>query len=83
MMRLLANRHQVIAITHLPQIAACGTQHLLVYKQTTENRTSTNIKTLSMPEREEMIATMMSGESRTESAILTAREMLKSMQPTQ
>ena len=83
MMLLLANRHQVIAITHLPQIAACGTQHLLVYKQTTENRTSTNIKTLSMPEREEMIATMMSGESRTESAILTAREMLKSMQPTQ
>ena len=83
MMRLLAGRHQVIAITHLPQIAACGTQHLLVYKQTTENRTSTNIKTLSMPEREEMIATMMSGESRTESAILTAREMLKSMQPTQ
>ena len=80
MMRQLAVKHQVIAITHLPQIAACGGQHLLVYKESTEDRTFTNIKELDMPEREQMIATMMSGESRTESAVATAREMLKSSQ---
>ncbi len=80
MMRQLAVKHQVIAITHLPQIAACGEQHLLVYKESTEDRTFTNIKELDMPEREQMIATMMSGESRTESAVATAREMLKSSQ---
>ena len=79
-MRQLAGKHQVIAITHLPQIAACGDQHYLVYKQSDENRTYTNIKPLDKEEREQMIATMMSGESRTESAIAAAREMLESMQ---
>ena len=77
MMLLLSEKHQVIAITHLPQIAACGDQHLLVFKQTENNKTFTNIKQLDMQEREQMIATMMSGESRTESAVATAREMLK------
>lgn len=80
MMRLLAGKHQVVAITHLPQIAASGDQHYLVYKQSDGNRTYTNIKPLEMSERERMIATMMSGESRTESAVAAAREMLKSMQ---
>ena len=80
MMRLLAGKHQVIAITHLPQIAACGDQHYLVYKQSDNNRTYTDIKSLEMSEREQMIATMMSGENRTESAVAAAREMLKSMQ---
>ena len=76
MMRQLAAKHQVVAITHLPQIAACGGQHLLVYKQSVDNQTFTSIKELDMHEREQMIATMMSGENRTESAIIAAREML-------
>ena len=80
MMRLLADRHQVIAITHLPQIAACGSQHYQVYKQSEENRTYTRIRQLDMPAREQMIATMMSGENRPESAVAAAREMLKSSQ---
>ena len=80
MMQRLSDQHQVIAITHLPQIAARGTQHLLVYKQTDDNQTFTNIKQLNMPEREQMIATMMSGENCTESAVATAREMLQSTQ---
>ena len=80
MMQLLAHNHQVIAITHLPQIAAHGIQHLLVYKQNIDNQTFTNIKQLDMQEREQMIATMMSGENRTESAVAAAREMLKSTQ---
>lgn len=80
MMRQLAVKHQVIAITHLPQIAACGSQHYLVFKQTENNQTFTNIKPLEMTEREQMIATMMSGENCTESTIKAAREMLRSMQ---
>ena len=80
MMQLLSTNHQVIAITHLPQIAACGNEHLLVHKQSTETQTFTNIKILGTQEREQVIATMMSGESRTESAVATAREMLKSSQ---
>ena len=80
MMQLLATNHQVIAITHLPQIAACGNQHLLVHKQSTDTQTFTNIKILSTQEREQVIATMMSGESCSESAMNTAREMLQSTQ---
>lgn len=80
MMRTLANNHQVIAITHLPQIAACGSLHFLVYKQTIDNQTYTNIRQLNMHEREQMIATMMSGDKHTESAVATAREMLKATQ---
>lgn len=80
MMQLLATNHQVIAITHLPQIAACGNQHLLVHKQSTDMQTFTNIKILSTQEREQVIATMMSGESCSESAMNTAREMLQSTQ---
>lgn len=77
MMQTLAEKHQVIAITHLPQIAVRGCQHYLVYKQISDNQTTTNIKLLTMPEREQMIATMMSGENCNESALATAREMLK------
>ncbi len=80
MMRLLSEKHQVIAITHLPQIAARCDQHLLVHKQVIDNQTYTNIKQLNMTERERMIATMMSGERLTEAAIATAREMLKTNQ---
>ena len=80
MMQSLAKNHQVIAITHLPQIAACGHHHYLVYKQVTDNQTYTHIKKLDQQEREQMIATMMSGENRTETAIATARELLKSSQ---
>ncbi|MBO7630453.1 MAG: DNA repair protein RecN [Bacteroidales bacterium] len=80
MMQSLANNHQVIAITHLPQIAARGQQHYLVYKQIADNQTYTHIKKLDMQEREQMLATMMSGENRTETAVATARELLKSSQ---
>jgi len=80
MMQLLSTNHQVIAITHLPQIAACGNEHLLVHKQSTETQTFTNIKILNTQEREQVIATMMSGESCSESAMNTAREMLQSTQ---
>ena len=78
MMQNLAENHQVIAITHLPQIAAHGHHHYLVYKQVADNQTYTHIKMLDMQEREQMLATMMSGENRTETAVVTARELLKS-----
>ena len=80
MMQQLADNHQVIAITHLPQIAARGRHHYLVYKQVTNNQTYTHIKPLDTQEREQMLATMMSGENRTETAVASARELLKSSQ---
>ena len=78
-MRQLARNHQVIAITHLPQIAASGNQHLLVYKETHASDTVTQIQQLDDQEREKAIATMLSGEKISPSAIVTARELIQSL----
>ncbi|MBR4135775.1 MAG: DNA repair protein RecN [Bacteroidales bacterium] len=75
----LSRRHQVIAITHLPQIAASGRQHFLVYKETQGADTVTNIRTLDEAEREHAIAVMLSGEQITPSATATARELIHSL----
>ena len=68
---------QVINITHLPQIAARGDHHFLVYKQDSENETTTRLKLLTKPERIEELAKMLSGENITAAAIMNAEELLK------
>lgn len=72
----LAQQHQVIAITHLPQIAACGNRHFFVYKDNRQGNTQTRIRELDGEERVEGIARMISGESISEAARLNARELL-------
>lgn len=73
----LAGNHQLIAITHLPQIAAKGAHHLFVYKTTEGKFTHTHIRTLSTDERITEIAKMLSGEKPTKAAIENARELMK------
>src|SRR5665647_195469 len=68
---------QVINITHLPQIAAKGDHHFLVYKQDSESETTTQLKLLSKSERIEELAKMLSGENITAAAILNVEELLK------
>ena len=68
---------QVIAITHLPQIAAKGDRHYWVYKSENHQTTTTFIKQLSPEERIEEIAKMLSSETVTDSAIQAANELLK------
>jgi len=68
---------QVINITHLPQIAAKGDLHYLVFKEDTEIETITRLKQLSPEERISELAKMLSGESITEAARLNAVELLK------
>lgn len=67
---------QVISITHLPQIASKGHQHLFVYKADTKDKTISNIKTLNKQERIEEIAKMLSTGKPTASAIKNAEELL-------
>jgi DNA repair protein RecN (Recombination protein N) len=69
---------QVINITHLPQIAAKGQHHFLVYKQDNDHETRTNLRLLSHQERISELAKMLSGENITQAAILNAGELLKS-----
>ncbi|NOX86483.1 MAG: DNA repair protein RecN [Chlorobi bacterium] len=69
-------RHQVIAITHLPQIAAKADQHYKVYKETTGETTQTKIARLDDEGRVEEIAGMLSDEKVSKAAVDTAKELL-------
>ena len=71
------NTHQVIAITHLPQIASCGTTHYWVYKEDTEEQTYSHIRELTPEERVTEIAHMLSGNEISDAAILNAKQLLK------
>lgn len=75
-MRRMAASRQIIAITHLPQIAAKGETQFRVYKEDTETRTETHIKRLTQEERVHDIATMLSGKNPTKAATDTARALM-------
>lgn len=76
MMQLLAKNMQVIAITHLPQIAVKGEAHYFVYKEIKNDFTFTQLKRLNHEERVTEIAKMLSGENPKEAALQNARELL-------
>lgn len=75
-MHQMSQKMQVITITHLPQIAAKGSQHYKVYKEESADTTITNLKQLSEDERIVEIAEMLSGKNISDSAITHARELL-------
>ena len=75
-MREMSAHRQIIAITHLPQIAAQGEHHYKVYKADTDKRTETHISRLSQEERITEIASMLSGNNVSEAAMNTAKELL-------
>lgn len=72
----LQNR-QVLSITHLPQIAAKGSNHYKVLKEETENGTISHMKELNSQERIEEIAQMLSGSDITQAALANAKELLR------
>ena len=73
----LSARHQVISITHTPQIAARADAHYFVYKKVEGQRTVTNVRLLEPDERVRSIAVMLSGNPPSDSAIATARELVE------
>jgi DNA repair protein RecN (Recombination protein N) len=73
----LAHGRQVMAITHLPQVASRGSDQFSVYKEDTSDATYTRIKKLEQDERVTEIARMLSGEEVTDAALSNARELLK------
>ncbi|MCK4329638.1 DNA repair protein RecN [candidate division WOR-3 bacterium] len=73
----LSKRHQVICITHLPQIAAKGDTHLRVEKILSSGKTDVNVKELHGKDREEEIASLIAGKKVTDSARRHARALLK------
>lgn len=75
-MQSMAATHQLIAITHQPQIAAKATAHYFVYKHIVNDKIVTAIKLLSKDERIVAIAKMLSGEQPTAAALENAKEMM-------
>ncbi len=78
MMADIADTIQVIAITHLPQVAAKGESHFKVYKQDDQEATHTYIRSLSHDERVSEIALMLSGSTENAAARQTAQNLLSS-----
>jgi len=76
MMKELASNHQVIAITHLPQIASRADVHFIVDKEHRKGMTYTNLSKLSEEEHTLEIAKMIAGGKPSEAAIQNARELI-------
>ena len=77
-LRSLANYHQILGITHLPQIASCGEKHFLVEKQVSKGRTRSLISLLDRESRINEIARLLGGRTISEKTLAHAREMLSS-----
>jgi DNA repair protein RecN (Recombination protein N) len=77
LLRELGSRHQVLCVTHLPQVAACGHHHFRVEKQTRNNVTVSSIECLDATGREHELARMLGGLKITDTTLQHAREMLQ------
>lgn len=77
LLRELGKRHQVLCVTHLPQVAACGSHHFEVTRQTHNATTLSHIKALSPEDRIHEVARMLGGLTITETSRRHAKEMLQ------
>lgn len=76
MMKKMSNGHQIISITHLPQVAALGEEHYKVVKEEENDMIVTTVHRLSNDDRELEIAKMISGDNPSDVAFKNARELL-------
>ena len=77
MMRKMSESHQVITITHLPQIAARGSAHYFVYKDESTSTTSSQIRLLNQEDRLREIAEMIGGKNPSATAYNSAKELIE------
>ena len=75
-MKSLSADHQIIAITHLAQIAACSDAHYLAEKTTNKGITSSQLRRLTNSEHTEEVARLISGDVVTESSLENARTLI-------
>jgi DNA repair protein RecN (Recombination protein N) len=76
MMKQMAKNHQVIVITHLPQIAAKGDTHFFVFKDLTASKAASKIRRLDGEERLTELAKMIGGDNYSETALSSAKELV-------
>lgn len=75
-LKTIAKGQQVICVTHLPQVAACGDAHFSIYKSNDENSVNMNVTELKAKTRVEEIARLISGEKITKTSIAHAEQLL-------
>lgn len=75
-MKEVAKHYQVLAISHLPQIASVANDHFKIVKSDSHNRTETKLLNLNQEQRVQEIARMLAGEQIGDSALANARELL-------
>ena len=75
-LKSLSSFHQIIAITHLPQIAGLADIHFVVSKSEDGKRTTTSMHKLSLDERVREVAKLMSGAEVTEAGMIVAKELM-------
>lgn len=73
----IASNHQIICITHLPQIAACGDTHYRIFKEETDSNTFTTVERLTDANTVDEIARLLGGENITETTRKSAVELLE------
>jgi DNA repair protein RecN (Recombination protein N) len=76
LMRQLGQDRQVLAVTHLPQVAACADHHLLVSKQRAGSQTVSSVAPITQEERVRELARMLGGNEQSEVSLAHARELL-------
>jgi DNA repair protein RecN (Recombination protein N) len=76
MLEEMADHMQIVAITHLPQVASKGNSHFRVVKTVQADQTRTEIMSLSHEDRIEEIASMLGGAEASEASLRNARELL-------
>ena len=72
----IAQSHQIICITHLPQIAACGKHNYRIFKQSDSEKTFTTVEALTEEEKVREIARLLGGSTITETTLQSARELI-------
>lgn len=79
-LKALSAHQQVIAITHLPQVAACADHHMVIEKHSDAKQAHTTLRALSSKEREEELARLISGKVVTQEAKRAATKLLQAAQ---
>lgn len=77
LLKKLGANHQVMSITHQPQIAAKGHSHFYVYKSEKNGKITTSIRLLTEEERVQVLAQMIGGDQPTEAALKNAKELME------
>jgi len=77
LMRELGTNRQVLAVTHLPQVAACAHHHLRVSKQASAQGTTSTVSPIAGDNRVQELARMLGGDKLTDTSLAHARELMQ------